>query len=217
MNKNGPSGVSRPNWSGIAAFALVLVAATAAQAHHPMDGQTPTTFWHGLLSGFGHPVIGLDHFAFIIAVGLASLALPGRFFMPAAFLVATAAGTLLHVNGMSLPAAELVIAGSVALLGALLIAQAKLPVWAYAALFAVAGLFHGYAYGEAVFGAETTPIVAYLMGFVVMQYAIAVGAMMLAERLSRSGGLERAMLVRVAGGVVAGIGVAFLYAASGIA
>jgi urease accessory protein len=37
-----------------------LVAATPALAHHAMDGQTPSTFVQGLLSGLGHPVIVLS-------------------------------------------------------------------------------------------------------------------------------------------------------------
>lgn len=207
----------RCGWAALAGLALILLAAPDAQAHHPMGGATPTTFWHGLLSGFGHPVIGLDHFAFVIAVGLASLALPGRFVMPAAFLVATAAGTLIHLGGTTLPAAEFVIAGSVAVLGLLLAMQIALPVLGYAAFFAVAGLFHGYAYGEAVFGAEATPVVAYLIGFVAIQYAISVGAMEAVRALARRDGVSQPVLVRVAGGVVAGIGIAILYASTGLA
>ena len=207
----------RCGWAALAAAALLLLAAPGAQAHHPMGGETPVTFWHGLLSGFGHPLIGLDHFAFVIGVGLASLALPGRLLMPAAFLAATAAGTLIHVGGTTLPIAEIVIALSVAVLGALLIGQVRTPVWGYAALFAVAGLFHGFAYGEAGFGAEATPIVAYLIGFTVVQYGIAVGAMAAARALARREVLPQPILLRVAGGVIAGIGVAFLYAATGIA
>ncbi|PKO63289.1 MAG: urease accessory protein UreJ, partial [Betaproteobacteria bacterium HGW-Betaproteobacteria-17] len=43
---------------------LLLVASTSALAHHPMGGMTPQTLSQGLLSGLGHPVIGLDHLAF---------------------------------------------------------------------------------------------------------------------------------------------------------
>ena len=38
-------------------------------AHHFMEDQLPQTFVQGLLSGLAHPVIGLDHLAFIIATG----------------------------------------------------------------------------------------------------------------------------------------------------
>ena len=39
-------------------------------AHHPFGGEAPKTIAEGLLSGIGHPVIGLDHIVFVIAVGL---------------------------------------------------------------------------------------------------------------------------------------------------
>src|SRR5438552_1104114 len=56
--------------------AFTVVAATSlavlpriAWAHHFMGGGPPETFAQGLLSGLGHPVIGLDHAAFILAAG----------------------------------------------------------------------------------------------------------------------------------------------------
>ena len=42
---------------------LVLMVAVPAYAHHPMGGVTPSSFGEGLLSGIGHPIIGLDHLA----------------------------------------------------------------------------------------------------------------------------------------------------------
>src|SRR5262249_57584778 len=47
------------------------LATVPAFAHHMMGGRTPSTFMEGLLSGLGHPVIGLDHLAFLLAVGVA--------------------------------------------------------------------------------------------------------------------------------------------------
>ena len=51
-------------------------------------------------------------------------------------------------NGITLPYAELVITGSVILMGALVVSGRKIPASLYVAIFAVAGLFHGGAYGE---------------------------------------------------------------------
>ena len=94
------------------ALALVAIAVTGrpAQAHHMMGGRTPSTFTEGLLSGLGHPVIGIDHLAFILAMGVA---------------------------------------------------------------VGIAGLFHGYAFGESIFGAETSPLAAYLLGLVIVLLGIA--------------------------------------------
>lgn len=182
---------------------------TPALAHHPMGGATPSTFTEGLLSGIGHPIIGLDHLAFVIGVGLLALMLGRRFTLPLAFIGATGAGVLIHLASISLPAVETVIALSVLLIGALAVSGSKLPTLIAAALFATAGLFHGFAYGEAIFGAETTPLLAYFLGFAAIQYAVAVGVGYAIQGFADL--TERAMTnVRIAGGVVAGVGLVFV-------
>ena len=79
-----------------------------------------------------------------------------------------------------------------------------------AALLAVAaGLFHGWAYGAAVVGAETTPIIAYLVGFGMIQMLIAGGVAFATARFWKV--IDAAALQpRLAGAVVAGVGLAFL-------
>lgn len=186
-----------------------IITAPSALAHHPMGGVTPSTFTEGLLSGLGHPIIGLDHFAFVIGVGLMALMLGHRFTLPLAFIGATIAGVAVHLAAISLPAVETVIALSVLLIGALAVRGTRLPLVLSAAFFAVAGLFHGFAYGEAVFGAETTPVLAYFLGFAAIQYAIALG---IGYALQGFADLtEKAMAnIRIAGGVVAGVGFVFV-------
>ena len=73
------------------AFAAMAVAAPA-WAHHVMGGELPQTFLQGLLSGLAHPVIGLDHLAAIVGVGILA-ALAGRGVGPVlAFSAAMIAG-----------------------------------------------------------------------------------------------------------------------------
>ncbi len=190
------------------ALLLSLAATLPAHAHHMMGGRTPVTFAEGLLSGLGHPVIGIDHLAFIVAVGLAVGAAGLSLAMPAVFVAASALGVAIHVSGVNLPGAELVVAASVILAGSLLAtngkARSSLVVWV--ALFAVAGLFHGYAYGESIFGAERTPLEAYLAGLVIVQTALATGVALLMRRPW----MEPVMSARLAGVVIAGIGLAVL-------
>ena len=184
---------------------LAVLIPGAALAHHPMDGMTPATLWQGFASGVGHPVIGFDHLAFIIGMAMLALLTKAPRLMPVAFVAACVVGTLVHLQAVTLPAAELVIAASVVLVGALGLAGARLPVVAAAALFAVAGVFHGYAYGEAVVGAEATPILAYLIGFAATQCAIAWGLQLLAER-----SLRMAEWIKAGAGIAIGVGAAFL-------
>lgn len=189
------------------AIAALLLMIAPASAHHAMGGEMPSTFSQGLLSGLGHPVIGLDHLAFLIAVGVAvgvgglSLALP------IAFVAASALGVAFHVYEFSLPGVELLVAASVVLIGALVASGRALPLAAWGALFGLAGIFHGYAYGESIVGAEAAPLWAYLLGLVVIQSALSVGVALITRRAGEG---VTAVAPRLAGAVVVGVGLAAL-------
>ena len=191
---------------------LVLAMSAPAYAHHPMGGVTPSNFVEGLLSGIGHPLIGIDHLAFVIGIGLAASFLARGLIMPAFFIGATILGTGIHLLAVDLPIAEAVIPASVLLLGAMIVTKRDLPTVLWAGLFAVAGIFHGYAYGEAIIGAEATPLVAYLGGFAVTQYLIAAGAFLVAKRDVMMFD-AKPVETRIAGGFVTGVGFVFLFSA----
>lgn len=188
------------------ACSAALLTTSPAFAHHMMDGELPATFTQGLLSGLGHPVIGPDHLAFILAAGLAVAVARLRLLLPVLFVALSCLGVGMHVAGVNLPAAEIVVALSVLVAGGAIASSRTLPVAAWAGLFAIAGLFHGYAYGESIFGAEATPVAAYLLGLAVIQSVIAVGtALLLRHRVWIAGTLPRLL-----GGVVALVGLAAL-------
>lgn len=173
------------------AVASPLLIAPAAWAHHPFDGQTPNNLITGFLSGLGHPVVGLDHLTFVVASGLVAIGLQWGVIIPMAFLGGTLLGTSFHLMAMEMPLLEVAIASSVILFGLMLVARNREESWfpvfqktaVVAALGAIAGIFHGYAYGEAIIGAEMTPLVAYLAGFTLIQGGIAFFAYGLGERL----------------------------------
>lgn len=193
----------------LSAFGAAIGASGPALAHHPMGGAVPETLINGLLSGLGHPIIGIDHLAFIIAMGLAVAFTPKRHLTPLAFVAATVAGCGLLLAGIALPLAEIVITASVVLVGAMVLSGRRFPAGGYVALFAVAGLFHGWAYGASILGAEATPLAAYLTGFAVIQYAIALGVMAMTRTLWRATN-PSAIAPRLTGALMAGIGFAFL-------
>ena len=129
--------------------------------------------------------------------------------MPAGFVVGTMIGTMLTLAAVTLPLAEIVITGSVVAAG-IIAMRGKLTEMMPAAVVAgAAGLFHGWAYGEAVVGAETTPLLAYLAGFGLVQMGIAVGTGMLAHKIWKSVSVD-ALQPRLAGALVAGVGLAYL-------
>jgi urease accessory protein len=184
---------------------LSVVAAAPAEAHHVMGGRTPSTILEGLLSGLAHPVIGLDHLAFIVAVGVAIGVAGLNLITPALFIVASAAGVALHVRGVTLPGGEMLVALSVLVVGATIASGRSVHVWVWTVLFVAAGLIHGYAFGESIYGAEASPLVAYLVGLVVVQSVLATMVALIARRSSAA-----AVEPRLAGAAIAGIGLAIL-------
>jgi len=174
-----------------------------ASAHHVMGGKLPSTFLEGLLSGLGHPVIGPEHLAVLLAVGVVVGASGLSLVLPVAFIAAMAAGVQAHVIGIALPAAETLVALSVVVVGLLLAQGRALPAAAWAVLFAVTGFFHGYAFGESIYGAETTPLGAYLLGLVAVQAMLTTGVALVVRRM-RVG--IRELAPRLAGAAVLGAG-----------
>ncbi|MCA3367889.1 MAG: HupE/UreJ family protein [Roseomonas sp.] len=177
-------------------FALSLVALLPlpAAAHHPMGGAMPETLWQGFASGIGHPVIGLDHLAFLVAAGVLAAALPRGEALRAiaGFLAAGMVGLTLHMTGIGLGMTEALVAASVLLAGLALLVAKRVSARALLLGFALAGLFHGHTFAEALIGAEATPIIAYLAGLAVIQGGLMLGAMALA-RATRAQCLRPAM------------------------
>jgi len=166
----------------VAAAALALLP-RITWAHHFMGGGLPQTFVQGLLSGLGHPVIGLDHAAFIVAAGFFLATVKGGMWGVLALIVGALLGAALHLAGAGLPGAEIGVALSVILIGGLVAARRRVGLTWLAGGLALAGALHGYAYAESVFGAEATPLVAYLVGFSAIQLGIATAAFLIHRRL----------------------------------
>jgi urease accessory protein len=187
-------------------LAIMMMIAQPAWAHHPMGGKLPQTFLQGLLSGFGHPVIGLEHLAAIVGVGILAALVGRSAAVVLAFSVSVIAGVGLHLSGVDLPASELFVGLTTLLIGALVILRQSMSAGRALLLFALAGLVHGYALGESIVGAEASPLVAYLLGLLIMQTAIGVvvyaAVRSLARWPARTTGLTVAgVLVALAGGI----------------
>ncbi|MCA0319650.1 MAG: HupE/UreJ family protein [Proteobacteria bacterium] len=198
----------------LAGLALVLAAAAdPALAHHPMGGATPTTFWQGLLSGFGHPVLGLDHLAALIVVGLlASRVGTGWFLLPAAWIAAMGIGVVAHLVRTDLPGAEFLVAGSLVVIALVAVLRPAMPLAVTGLLFLVGGFAHGHALAETVAGAEPMPIGAYLIGLVVVQAAITTVVAFAARRFFAAGG-DAPPAFRAVAGAMGAVGLVFLVVA----
>ncbi len=190
--------------------ALILLAvAPAVFAHHPLGNMAMSTFGHGMLSGIGHPILGFDHLFFVLAVGVAA-AFTGRAYVaPAGYIGAMLVGCVLMTAGVTLPGIELAIVASLLILGYLMLSGRALAFGPAIALFALAGLFHGSAFGGAMAAAEAGSTVAvltgYLLGLGLVQYGIAAGAAWVTRNVWHAAEAT-AIQPRLAGAAVAGVG-----------
>ena len=211
---NGFEGVTRMSTTRRKAgltLAAWIAFASPAFAHHAMDGKVPTGFAEGILSGLAHPVIGPDHLAFIIAIGIAAALVPGGVGIIGAFLAASTLGVLAHFGAWSLPFSEVLVASSVVVAGFLVVRGRDAGSGTWLALAALAGIVHGYAFGESIVGADRGVLGAYLVGLSGISAAVAAGIMLLTLRFaavtSRGDGEAR---LRIAGAVLGVIGVVLL-------
>src|SRR5262249_17267262 len=129
------------------------------------------------------------------------------FATPFVFLVAMACGVAAHVAAFNIPAGEMIVALSVVVAGVLLALDRRIPASGWAAIFSIAGFFHGYGYGESIYGAETTPLAAYLVGLVAVQ-TLLVLAIAFATRAAWT---VSAIGPRLVGAAICGVGLTVLF------
>ncbi|HEY9701753.1 MAG TPA: HupE/UreJ family protein [Allocoleopsis sp.] len=190
---------------------LLLVTTTPVMAHHVMDGKMPSNFFEGFMSGVGHPIIGFDHLTFIVSVGLFAAIKSQGIFIPISFILSAMVGTGLHLAQLSMPGVELFVSGSILLFGILLVLKEQPNTLIITGLTAIAGLFHGYAYGESIFGAEMTPLLAYLLGFSFIQLMIILGVFWLTKNLVSRQFTSGNNILQSSGFVICGIGGTFVF------
>jgi urease accessory protein len=140
---------------------LLLLWPTIAYAHLLSDEAG------GLVSGFKHPMSGLDHVVAMVSVGLwgAQLGAPAIWLLPVAFPMVMAFGGMLGLMGVPLPGAEIGIALSAIGLGGAVATGAQPPLWIAALLVGFFAIFHGHAHGTELPADENG--ILYSVGFVV--------------------------------------------------
>jgi len=118
---------------------------TQSALAHPVKGQAI-----GFLTGFLHPISGLDHVLAMVAVGLwgAQLGAPAIWLLPVAFPIVMAFGGMLGLMGVPLPGTEIGIAASAIMLGALVMLEIRPPLIVAGVLVSFFAIFHGHAHGS---------------------------------------------------------------------
>jgi urease accessory protein len=154
-------------------MSLPRLALTALPFLAPAFGANPALAHagheHGLVAGFLHPLMGADHVAAMVAIGLwaASLGWRRGWLPPVGFLVGMAGGIALGLAGgigLGFGFVETAVAGSLIVLGAMLaMAQPFRPALALP-LVLVAGLVHGLAHGGEIASAALPTALGMLAG-----------------------------------------------------
>ena len=180
---------------------MVFAMAVLAEAH------TGQGLAGGFVSGFLHPISGLDHVVAMVSVGLwgAFLGAPAIWLLPVVFPLVMAFGGVLGVAGVPLPGVEIGIALSAIVLGIMVASAARPPLYVAAVLVGIFAIFHGHAHGTELPNAANP--LAYSLGFV-----LATGLLHLSGiafgLLDRFPGGKLA--IRALGGIVSLIGFGFL-------
>lgn len=141
--KGGTAGRNRQAILPLAFAAALASLPSNAWAHAQEDKAS------GFLTGFLHPISGWDHVLAMIAVGVwgAQLGAPAMWLLPVAFPMLMALGGTMGLLGIPLPGTELGIALSAIVLGAMVFAEARPPLWVAATVVAIFAVFHGHAHG----------------------------------------------------------------------
>jgi urease accessory protein len=181
--------------------AAIALLATAASAH------TGEAAGGGFLTGFLHPVLGWDHVAAMVAVGLwgAFLGPPAIWLLPVTFPLVMALGGALGVAGVPVPGIETGIAASALVLGVAVLLAWRPPLVIAAVIVGFFAIFHGHAHGTEM-PLAASPL-AYAAGFVIGTGLLHLAGISLGL-LARS--QPGAIAVRGMGAVIALAGLGFL-------
>lgn len=161
----------------------------------------------GLVSGFLHPITGWDHVAAMVAVGLwgAFLGQPAIWQLPVIFPLVMVFGGILGVAGVPIPEVETGIAASALILGLMVTAAARPPLWVAWLIVGVFAIFHGHAHGTEL--PEAANAVSFSVGFVIgtgLMHLVGIAFGLLSHWP------QGRVAVRAGGGVIALAGLGFL-------
>jgi urease accessory protein len=186
-----------------ATVAAITFFSTPAFAH-TIPGQAK-----GFVTGFLHPLSGLDHVLAMVAVGIwgAQLKRPAIWILPVAFPLVMTLGGLLGIRGVPLPGVEIGVAASAVVLGIVIALELRPPLWVAALIVSAFAIFHGHAHGTELPKAASP--LTYALGFVLATGLLHVSGILigLVDLLPVGG-----KLLRTAGGLIATTGFVLLAA-----
>lgn len=179
---------------------VILLSSSASVFAHPGHGSD-------FQDGWQHPLMGLDHVLAMVAVGLLASRIGGRmvWLLPAAFLGSVVLGGVAASAGLPLPGVEFGIIASVLVLGMLVAAARLTPQRVAVILVTLFAFFHGHAHAAETLATGTFG--SYASGFLLSTAGLLTASVIGGSSLLR---FQRAAVVRLAGGMIAAVGLLML-------
>lgn len=203
MKQGFPARFPRPIFARLSAAGLALLPALAA-AHpghyHPVGEDDE---FDSVITGFLHPLTGMDHLVLAVAVGwLAFLWKGGKARLPLGVFLGSLALGAFSGRGLNGGAPlEIALAVTLVAAGVAFIVGKNLRIGAFTLAAAAAGFIHGFAHGSEA--ATGMPFPAYAGGFIAGTAALLGIGSLIPAATSR---FNQPLVPRIAGGALVALG-----------
>ncbi len=138
-------------------ISILFALASLAFAH------TSTLESGGFMSGFIHPISGLDHILAMVGVGMVAFFASKKGYLAlVAFMASMILGAIAGYNGVSMFSVEEGILISIAVVFGLIGFANRLPIGIIVGVIAFFGMFHGFAHGSEFANGN---FISYILGF----------------------------------------------------
>ncbi len=182
---------------------IISIPFVAGVLLRPSAAQASTAADDGFISGFIHPVLGVDHLLAMLCVGIISTQIGGRaiWSVPLSFVLVMLVGGSLGIVQIPLFSTELTISLSVFTLGIAIAADKKIPPMLAIVFVGFFALFHGHAHGSEI--PDFANPLLYALGFVAGTASIHIAGVSIGLCANK---FKKKQLLRYIGAVIAGIG-----------
>ncbi|MBD2364024.1 HupE/UreJ family protein [Anabaena minutissima FACHB-250] len=199
------------NYRHLGAIAALILISLLSSFSGVSPVHTISNSWDGFLWGLADPVLRLDSFVSILAMGLLSGNMVHSSLMTVSFIFAAMVGIILHLLQINLFGAEIAIAVATIALGGILVMPNQRNWVIVVVLGAIAGTFLGYVETQSLLGVGLLPTLTYILGTVLTLYAVATSAKQIVNSINKEK-IQNALFwtTRFVGFAVCGIGMVFL-------
>jgi urease accessory protein len=170
MLKTSPSTAKAKNL--LSAIAVLLIISIITSTGGSPIAHTIYTPWEGLIWGIAEPIIHLDSFALILALGLVTAKFTQGKWLNIGFIIAAIIGKIIYLSPLNLPTAQLVIPLTTLILGVILVTPNQINWLAIACVSVISGTFQGYQDTIAVSNTEISTLITYAITITFTQSVI---------------------------------------------